>query len=483
MRRLWSLQMIGYAMHTTIVTLWKQGKSKKEIARITQKDRKTVRKVIKKYEETGIETPSSINKESALRTYHAEIISYLESDLSAVRIYEKLQDLGYAKSYSSVKRYVANLKLSQDICVRFHSKPGEEAQVDFGYVGLMPEPKSGKRKKAWAFNMRLSYSRLDYYEVVFDQKVETFIQCHENAFRSFGGVPQVIKIDNLKAAILEAHFYEPVYQRFYKQFADYYGFYILPCRVRQPQEKGKVESGIKYLKNNFFAGRYFKIHEDLCKQLKDWMHHYCHERIHGTTKEKPRVLFESQERKSLKPLAINCFYMGFRGQRKVHKDCHIILDHNFYSVPFKYVGEVVEVECGSKDVKIFYQDKQIALHIKKEGKGEFSTQTSHYPDYKYYTPSSPVYLSLYKGKMRSLGEATETLFSKIVEDHPQDWYRIVKGILSLRKTYSDEVIDLTCKRALAFGITHYRKIKGICDSGCYNLPISDIYQEENPWKL
>ena len=89
--------------------------------------------------------------------------------------------------------------------MRFHSEPGEEAQVDFGYVGLMPSLQNGKKKKAWAFNMRLSYSRLDYYEIVFDQKVETFIQCHEDAFRSFGGVPKVVKIDNLKAGILEAH--------------------------------------------------------------------------------------------------------------------------------------------------------------------------------------------------------------------------------------------------------------------------------------
>ncbi len=475
--------MIGYAMHTTILTLWKQGKSKHEIARITQRDRKTIRKIIRKYEETGVESPSVFHKESALRHYHTEIISYLESGLSGVRIYEKLQELGCGIGYSGVKRYIAKLKVTQKICVRFHSEPGEEGQVDFGYVGLMPDPKSGKRKKAWAFNMRLSYSRLDYYEIVFDQKVETFIQCHENAFRSFGGVPKVIKIDNLKAGILEAHFYEPIYQRLYKQFADHCGFYALPCRVRQPQEKGKVESGIKYIKNNFFAGRQFKTYEDLSQQLRYWIRHYCYERIHGTTKERPRVLFESKERSSLTSLPQISFYMGFRGQRKVHKDCHIILDQNFYSVPFKYVAESVEVECNSKEVRIFHNDQQIALHAKKDGKGQFSTQTSHYPDYKYYTPDSPLYLSLYRGKMRSLGKATETLFSKIVEDHPHDWYRIVKGILSLRKTYSDEVIDLTCKRALAFGITHYRKIKRICESGCYHLPLPDMYKEGASWRL
>ncbi|MBP6952785.1 MAG: IS21 family transposase [Alphaproteobacteria bacterium] len=470
-------------MYTTILTLWKQGTSKSEISRITKKDRKTVQKVIKRYEETGGETPPFVHKESSLRKHHTEIVSYLESELSGVRIYEKLQEQGCTLSYSSVKRYIAQLTLKTKICVRFHSEPGEEAQVDFGYVGFMPDPKSDKKRKAWVFNMRLSYSRLDYYEVVFDQKVETFIQCHENAFRSFCGIPKVVKIDNLKAGILEAHFYEPIYQKLYKQFADHNGFYALPCRVRKPQEKGKVESGIKYIKANFFAGRQFKTHEDLYKQLDEWVRNYCHERIHGTTKEKPKILFDNQEKASLLSLPHSSFYIGYRGQRKVHKDCHITLEQNFYSVPFQYVGENVEVDCGSKEVKIFYKDKQIALHAKKEGKGEFSTQTSHYPEYKYYTPTSPLYLSKYRDKMRSLGKATEDLFSKIVKDHPQDWYRIVKGILNLRKTYSDEVINLTCKRALAFGITQYRKIKRICESGCYHLPLSDTHQEEDSWKL
>lgn len=460
-------------MYTTILTLWKQGKSKSEIARVTGKDRKTVRQIIQNYEQRGQETPVAMTKESSLSQYHTEIVSLLESDLSMVRIHEKLRDSGCLRSYSSLKHYISKIKLQSNICVRFHSQPGEEAQVDFGYVGLMPDPKSnGKRKKAWVFNMRLSYSRLDYYEVVFDQMVETFIRCHENAFRSFGGIPLVVKIDNLKAGILEAHFYEPVYQRIYKQFADHCGFEPLPCRVRQPQEKGKVESGIKYVKNNFFAGRQFKTYADLKTQLKEWTESYCHERIHGTTKEKPRILFEAKEKDVLKPLPIKAFYMGFRGQRKVHKDCHLILDHNFYSVPFKYVGKTVEVEQDPKEVKIFYEGNQIALHPCAEGKGIFSTQTAHYPKYKYYTPESSEYLSLYKEKMTSLGKETEILFSLIVKEHPRDWYRVVKGVLSLRKKYSDEVINLTCKRAMAFGITHYQKIKKICESGCYHLPIS-----------
>lgn len=140
--------MIGYAMHTTILTLWKQGKSKSEIARITEKDRKTIRKVIQQHKETGSECPAAFHKESSLRQYHTEIISYLESNLSAVRIYEKLQEeQGCTLSYSSIKRYIAKIKVRDQVCVRFHSKPGEEAQVDFGYVGLMFNPIIRRKRK------------------------------------------------------------------------------------------------------------------------------------------------------------------------------------------------------------------------------------------------------------------------------------------------------------------------------------------------
>ncbi|HQS85099.1 MAG TPA: IS21 family transposase [Alphaproteobacteria bacterium] len=469
-------------MNTTILTLWKQGKSKKEIAEITGRDRKTVRKIIARCNEKGEDFPSIVKRESKLDEYNKEIISFLESDLSIVRISEKLKDLGCPIGYSGVKRYVRKIKINSTICVRFHSQPGEEAQVDFGYVGLMPDPQNSKRRKSWVFNMRLSYSRFDYYEVVFDQKVETFIRCHENAFRFFGGIPGVVKIDNLKAGILEAHFYESIYQRLYKEFSDYYGFYILPCRVRQPQEKGKVEAGIKYIKNNFFAGRQFETYKDLCCQLREWIDTYCHERVHGTTKEKPRILFETKEREFLKSLPIKAFYIGFRGERIVHKDCHIVTDNNFYSVPFKYVGQKVEVETNAKEIKIFYENHQVALHARQTGKGGFATQIAHYPKYKYYTPDSVEYLSAYKEKMNSLGKETEDLFSLIVKEHPQDWYRIVKGILNLRKKYSDDVINLTCQRAMVFGITNYQKIKKICESGFYQLPISNR-EEKTSWKL
>ena len=233
---------IGYFM--TIITLYKQGESQRKIARLVGHDRKTVRRIIKLYKEKGVIEPIRKQKESSLDGYKELIIELMEKDISGVRIHEELIKEGLKISYPSVARYLESIKGKNNVCVRFHTKAGEEAQVDFGYVGLLPS-KNGKKVKAWVFNMRLSYSRLDYYEIVNDQKVETFLMCHINAFRNFGGVPKLVKIDNLKAAILEANFYEPVYQRAYKAMSGHYGYEIIPCRVRKPQEKGKVEAGIK----------------------------------------------------------------------------------------------------------------------------------------------------------------------------------------------------------------------------------------------
>ena len=149
--------------------------------------------------------------------------------------------------------------------------------------------------------MRLSYSRLDYYEVVYDQRVETFIQCHVNAFYYFGGIHQYVKIDNLKAAILKANFYESIYQELYKNFAHHYGFNHLPCRVRRPNDKGKVESEIKYVKNNFFLGRKFSGEKDVKERLSRWNTKTNH-RVRGTTRKVPQEVFEKEEKVKLIPL-------------------------------------------------------------------------------------------------------------------------------------------------------------------------------------
>jgi transposase len=457
--------MIGVAMYITIKSLWERHKNKSLIARLTGHDWKTVAKKIKEIEE-GKEYLAKKPHPRILDPYQEQIMKWLEEDLSGVRMHEKLREEGVKAGYSTVKDYVCQIKKRDNIFIRMHTLPAEEAQVDFGYLGYTLY--KGKKRKTWVFNMRLSYSRLDYYEIVYDQRVETFIRCHINAFNYFVGIPRYIKIDNLKSAILQANFYEPVYQELYKNFAYHYGFHPLPCRVRRPNDKGKVESGIKYVKNNFFSGRKFSNEQELKERLNRWCNKVNY-RIHGTSRKVPREVFEKEEKMKLKPLPLEEFKLVKVGSRKVYHDCHIYVDYNYYSVPFEYVGKEVEIELAKNLLKVFYQGKEIAVHPRLPGRGKFCTNNSHYPAYKRYSDTE--YQERYQAKMAHIGTYTEQLFFLIIKEHPRDWNRTVQGILSLQKTYPGEVIEAACKRALSFGVIRYSVIRNICHNGSYNLPL------------
>lgn len=466
--------MLGVAMYTTIKTLWEQGNSKLSIANMTNLDWKTVSKIINLIKQ-GITDVKKKPHPSKLDLYKEQILEWLEQDLSGIRIHEKLKELGVAISYSSIKHHIASLKGQHDICVRFHTGPGIEAQVDFGYVGYQLD-ENNKLRKAWVFNMRLCFSRVDYYEIVFDQKVATFISCHINAFEYFGGVPEVVKIDNLKSAIIEANFYEPIYQKQYLQFSKYYQFNSVPCRVRQPQEKGKVESGIKYFKNNFIKGRTFTNCFERNLMLKCWLEK-SNSRIHGTTRKMPRELFELQEKLCLKSLPIEKFKLNIVGNRLVGKDCHIYIDYSYYSVPYEYCGKTVEIEIEEKLLKIYYNGQQVAIHQKATDKGQFITTESHYPPFKLITSIKTK--QKYQDKMVAIGNYAAEIFLLIVKEQKHYWLNTVRGILSLNKIYSAEVINKSCARAIAYNALSYRSIKNICSSGCYDMPIDLNHQKEN----
>jgi hypothetical protein len=247
----------------------------------------------------------------------------------------------------------------------------------------------------------------------------------------------------------------------------------LPCRVRKPQEKGKVESGIRYVQINFFAGRKFNNNQELDIALRNWLDNKCNKRLHGTTKKIPREVFDNEEKNLLQPLPISDFIFPNIVCRKVSKDCHITFANNYYSVPYEYINKIVEISLDTKLIKITYNQDQVAIHEKSEGKGNFITNKSHYPQYKLFEPNSTEYQSKYREKLEAIGEHAAILFTKLVILYPNSWYQMTKGILSLEKQYSKAIINLACKRALEFDAISYKKIKAICVSGCYILPIDN----------
>jgi transposase len=188
--------------------------------------------------------------------------------------------------------------------VRVETPPGSQAQVDFGYAGYAVDPATGKPHKAWVFVMVLSWSRHLYAEVVFDQRVETWLVCHRHAFEFFGAAPRSIVLDNLKAAILHACAHDPVVQRSYRECALHYGFLIDPNPPRMPHLKGKVEQGgVHYVKRHFLAGREGTERlDDLNRKLHTWIVATAGQRVHGTTKQQPLARFREVEQAALLPL-------------------------------------------------------------------------------------------------------------------------------------------------------------------------------------
>lgn len=459
-------------MYTTIKTLFDKGYNKSQIARMLEIDRGTVREILKR-----IENGEEIKRKpvpTIIDPYKEIIDTKINQELSATRIYQDLSsEYGYTGSYDTIKRYVREYKKSNaKVYMVNNTLPSEEAQVDFGYIGKIHDP-SGNLKKAWVFCMVLCYSRLMYCETVFDQEVKTFIRCHEHAFKYFGGVPKTVKIDNLKAAILEANFYEPVYQKQYEEFAKYYNFLSIPCRVKTPTDKAKVESGVKYVKNNFFKGRNFKDYEEYKTKLDLWLEDICNSRIHGTTKKIPKEVFETEEKSKLNPLPNKDYDFSTWVTRKVNTNCHISFDSNFYSVPYSFINQEVTVQISDKVIRIYGNNELLATHLKLNSKGEFSTNPSHYPKYKVQTKTELQFS--YRNKMQEIGPYALKFFDLILEKQQNYWGKPIYGVLKLKEKYGSQVIEKACMRAVTFNSIKYQTVKNICEKGLYDLPI-DISQ-------
>lgn len=267
-------------------------------------------------------------------------------------------------------------------------------------------------RKAWVFIMSLSYSRYMYAAITLDQSVQTFIRCHTEAFRYFGGVPQTVKIDNLKAAIVETDFYEPTVQRTYAAFAKHYGFLPDSCRAYTPTDKGKVESNVKYVKDNCFKGLDFSDLQEARRFLAGWLSDTANRRKHGTTGKQPQKIFLETEKDKLGPLPAQDFIFSKSGCATVRTDCHIVHEGNFYSVPYAYIGMDVDVIEVNHLLKIYHAGKEIALHsLCEHAKGEHVTDKSHYPSTK--NVSQQELLSGYRRKMAEVGNGAASFLESI----------------------------------------------------------------------
>lgn len=415
---------------------------------------------------------------------HRELIqTWLKKNYDAKTIWSALKrQHGFAGSYSSVWRLVQQLQAADpDVVVRLQFAPGEVGQVDFGSGPMIYDLARCKERKTWFFVMTLAFSRHQYAELVWDQSVETWLRCHSNAFRFFGGVVSKVIIDNLKSAITKACRYDPQVQRSYAEFARAYGFQISPCVVRTPEHKGRVEAGVKYIKRSFLnSPRTFRHLADGCRQLLDWVMGEAGNRVHGTTQQQPLALFAEEEKSALKPLPAEPVELAVWKTVKLHPDCHVQLNRSYYSAPHRYVGRELDLRATPNQVTLFDQLTLVACHPRATRPGTWMTNYDHLPPEKTaHLLQTPQWCL---AEAEKVGEACSEFMLELLGDRVVDRLRAAQGLLRLRKKFGTRRLEAACRRALAFGNIQFKAVKRILDQGLDQQPldVTDEGQYELP---
>lgn len=468
--------MLTVYKQITIKTLIKQGERQAAIARQIGCHRNTVRNVLLR---PGVIEKQVRRKPSYLDPDRHRIKEWLNQGVTRRRIHELLApESKTTPSYDTLCKYIQKEFPKQPIAYGVQvTGPGEEAEIDFGYLGLLPND-DGRPVKAWGLAVILSFSRLGYWVVTYDQKLDTLVKHLKLAFEYFGGVPARLKVDNMRSAILKNQHYQLEYNQDFLEFAYHYGTVIAACAPYHPEQKGKVEAGIKYLKVNFVNGRRFQDGRHLANSLRDWVDNYANRRIHGTTKKVPREVFLSAEKLKLQPLPTEEFTLFQRGIRRVAANSHIHFGNNYYSVPSRLVGKEVTVRYTDHLLRIIYQGDQIALHRLSGEKGEYITVRNHLPDYKSYSQTE--YQARYEEKMAVIGKHALAYFQLLLKVKGGYWSRTVRGILGLAVEYGEAAVELSLARALYYQATDLAAVKSIVQNRLYlsepepRLPVDSI---------
>lgn len=403
---------------------------------------------------------------SSVEAYTEQIQMLIAQGLGPYLIYQKLHaQPDFRGSEAAVWRLVRKLTpaATPKVTLRLETAPAEVAQVDFGEVPPLLDPATGMPRRTYVFVMVLAWSRHMYAEFVFDQKIPTWLQCHQHAFEFFGGVPKRLVIDNLKAAILKAYAqdHDAEVVRAYAECAEHYNFLIDPCLPKKPQHKGKVEKGgVGYIQRSFVP----LMDKDLPRpeanqRLWLWLQHIAGERAHGTTHQKPLARF-AQERLLLQPLPQTPFDPASWKQVKLHRDGHVVFEKAFYSAPCERVGQTLWLRAGLSEIRLFSEDFELLVtHRRATQPGERSTKLDHFP------PERIGYLgstrTTCQAQADTIGAATAQVIAELLASRPVDRTRTAIRILKLADTYTPVRLEAACARGLTFGDVRLATLKHI----------------------
>jgi transposase len=413
--------------------------------------------------------------------YHAQIEAGLKQGLTAQRIWQDLcEQVAYPHSYASVRRYVRRLKRQHPKLVDvMEHPPGEEGQVDFFQGTATFDEAQGRWRRPWIFRLTLSCSKHGYEEPLWTQDRDGFLRAHEHAFIRLGGVPRVIRHDNLKAAVVRACLYDPDVSEVYAAFAQHWGFVPLPSRPRHPQENGVAERSGGYVKSNALKGRRFDSLSALAEYLERWNRTVAQVRIHGTTRQQVLRHFLEVEQPVLQPLPAEPFGLFQIGTRTVHPDGHVEVDGAFYSVPHTLVGAQVRAQWDGHLVRVYSiaadgQRHAVAVHLRVKS-GTYSTKRDHRPLHR--PARQAAYEAILLGKAEHIGPHALAWAQAVIIERGVRAYRLLQGLISLTRSHPRERVDWACEYTLQYRVFRYGTLRRLIEQAAAQTPVPKLLQE------
>src|SRR5271156_286110 len=393
---------------------------------------------------------------SACAMYREKIEADLRRGRNAMGIWQDLVDRhGFAGGYQSVRRFVRVLRgaCSQEARVIIETEPGEECQVDYGTGPMVRDADSGKYRRTRLFVLTLGYSRKSVRLLVFRSSARVWAELHEQAFRRLGGATRIVVLDNLREGVLAADIYDPGLNPLYRDVLAHYAVTALPCRVRDPDRKGKVESGVGHAQKTPLKGQRFESLEEAQAYLDHWEERWADTRIHGTTKRQVAAMF-AEERPALLPLPLEPFRYYQYGERTVHLDGCVEVEAAYYGAPPGWIGRRGHVQWNTTHVRLIdpLSGQLLREHLRQQ-RGRHRIQEQDRPA---RTPSSTEQLLR---RAETAGPHIGALCQAMHQNLGEEAVRRILGVLNLTKKYGVASPDEACAIGLEPGASHYHFVR------------------------
>ena len=393
---------------------------------------------------------------SACEPYRELVEKGLRAGRNAKAIWQDLvDDHGFARGYQSVKRFILKLRGRSvpDAHPRIVTAPGEESQVDYGSGPLVRDPETGRYRRTRLFVLTLGYSRKSVRLLAWRSSAKIWAELHEKAFRRLGGSPRTTVPDNLREGVLTPDIYDPILNPLYRDVLAHYGVTALPCRVRDPDRKGKVESGVGHAQRTPLRGKRFESLEEAQAYLDRWEERWADTRIHGTTKRQVATMFE-EERAALQPLPVEPFRYYRFGERTVHLDGCVEVEGAYYSAPPGLIGVRLPVRWDDWRVRLLDpKTGQLLVEHHRQRRGLHRISADH------RSRRTPLGLLEILSRADLTGQHVGRLCKAIHERDGDLGARRILGVLSLTKKYGAVALDDACATALTCGVTTYRFVR------------------------